>query len=405
MKMTRWMLTALASGITVVLAAGVSFAGADSRPATATAPSDPAPVLTAPTCVAVLAPEVLSPLPDNDRKALSAMIDTLLAESLAERTDFVIVDRQVLSKVLAEKAMTASGAARVDAGEVADSLRPFWSAGVLVSSSLRPVDHADANAGEAILIEAVLAQTGQILASEIVPSGKGDEQKSIESLPAKLGPFWDQVGRSLKANRGRQLFEITGQTAGKVPRLQWMEDDFLEAGKARFSRLGGVSILEPRLPLVTAEERLLRVMGPSAAKEGDSSAGLSATPDIRLGAELQEESAIGISYEKTVIKLKLSLQRGGQTVSTTVQGTVGQWERLREEGLMWNNSGRLPFNCCQSPNGNCPYLSPIYPDLSHPAGVQSTVPVVQTKHPRHLHQMPSGRHRRLHRICAPRQSA
>ena len=116
-------------------------------------------------CVAVLEAEVIGKVDAAERRAMAGWLDTLLTESLAKRKDFVTVDRQALDRVLAEKAAKAGGLTKIDPKDVAASLQPFWSAGVLICPVMRQADPKEASAGKMVVsVEAVLAQTAQLLA-------------------------------------------------------------------------------------------------------------------------------------------------------------------------------------------------------------------------------------------------
>ncbi len=282
-----------------------------------------------PICVAVIEPEVSAAGPQTQRNALAGALDALLAESLGHERGFALVDRQALDKVLAEKALGAAGLAKVAPDEVAAPLRPFWAAGVLVCSEI------DAKSG-AVIVEAVSAQTGQVLAGIYAKAKIASAGDLAAAIGPKMDAFAREIGVGVARMRGKPLLEVSGEIASGTSRLAWMVDDLSEAAGARVAAEGKVVPLSPRRPIVTKEERLLRVMGLANAREGDAAAGLSPTPEMRLSFELRDSAKTGVSFEKTPICLTLSLRRGDQPASQTqIDGEVGQWESCRDKAIAW----------------------------------------------------------------------
>ena len=298
-----------------------------SRPAAASQPAAVSqPALTGPVCVAVLEPEVLADLPAEQRKALAGAIDTLLTESLAGRKEFVLVDRELLDKVLEEH---KAGAAKVAPADVAE---PFWSAGVLVCSQI------DARSGT-VMIETVSAQTGQLIAELYLPCKTASAEEAAKLLSPRLGLFVEGIVRGVARAHDKPLLEISGRLTGGLTRLAWMVDDLTDAAGARIAASDKVAWLVPRQPLVTKEERLLRVMGLGAAREGDAPAGLSPVPQMRLTFELEDSAKIGVAFEQTPITLKLAFQRGqSQPIQTQIDGLAGEWDACRDKATGWLSS-------------------------------------------------------------------
>ena len=141
-------------------------------------------------CVAILAPEVIADLPDGKRKALAETLDTLLTESLAGRKGVVLVDRAALDKVLAERKAFRGGLAKIDAKDVSASLRPFWSAGVLICSRM------DVKS-QVLVIEAVSAQTGQLIASLYAKGQMRTPDEVAKALTSRLGAFAESMVRGI----------------------------------------------------------------------------------------------------------------------------------------------------------------------------------------------------------------
>ncbi len=273
-------------------------------------------------CVAVLEPEVLGDLPSEKRKALAGAVDTLLTEHFSKHEGFVLVDRRALEKVLTEQKALA-------ARDVAEPLRPFWAAGVLLCSQV------DAKAGT-IMAEAVSAQTGQRIAGvylNVKVASAADVAKAIEP---KCRSFAEAIVRGVASRQDKPLLEISGKLTGGLTRLTWMVDDLTEAVAAKVAAGEKVVPLVPRHPLGTKEERLLRVMGLSQARKGDATAGLSPVPQMRLSFDLTDSAKTGVSFERTPISLTLSLRRGaGQPIRTRITGQVGLWEPCREKATSW----------------------------------------------------------------------
>lgn len=330
-----------------------SAAPRDSRP-----PVPPA--ANSPTCVAIMEAEVVADLPAEDRKALAGAIDTILTESLAGRKGIQMVDRQTLDKVLAEKAGQAAGLVKVAPTEVAERLRPFWSAGVLICPVVRQLKAGKRSRAPGtrnnsascrvpgrspmpelvIEVEAVLAQTGQSL-GEVRAAAKwqGGAWEKPPSLDSPLGRLWSDLPGNLQQAGSTRYVEIADvRLTSSLGRLQWMADDVGDLLRVSLAR-PGVALLRPRHPLSTKEERLLRVMGLAAPRGNDPAAGLACSPDFRLDAELLETVGKDLDYARTPIKLRLSLQgRAGPSAKQTFAGMAAQYRTLGERASAWLNT-------------------------------------------------------------------
>ena len=286
-------------------------------------------------CLAVLAPDVQADLPAADHKALGAMIDTLLTDALAQDKDFVLVDRRALDKVLAEKK------SKFAAGDVAEPLKPFWAAGVLISTVVQKKDPKAApdRTVWTIFVNAVVAQTGQVLAEDrLTGEWKGGQWrgKPAPATPAFEG-FGQKIQQGFAAVRGKPTVGIgQGRIKSSLTRLQWMADDVHDRMTAVVSLDRRVNLLEPRHPASTREERLLRVvMGLSAAKGDDPTAGLPPTCDCRARIELTESPAAGVSYENTPIELKLTWTGAAGEKEWSGKAVVATYDGLQSEAATW----------------------------------------------------------------------
>ncbi len=310
------------------------------NPAASQSPTVPA----GPVCVAILEPEVLADMPAEQRKALAGTIDTLLTASLAKQKGFVIVDRQALDKVLAERASKAGGVAKLAPGEVAEQLRPFWSAGVLICPIVRQVKADKANApgkvSELVIeFDAVLAQTGQSLGeAHAMAKWRNNNWDKAPSLEVPLNALWSDLPDGLRramANRHIEIADV--RLSSSLRRLQWMADAMGDALRASLAQ-PGVALLRPRHPASTKEERLLRVMGLSSPNGKDASASLACSPNFRLDAELSEEVGKDLNYDKTPITLSLSLRdQDGKATKQAFSGMASQYADISARASAWLN--------------------------------------------------------------------
>lgn len=280
-------------------------------------------------CVAVLATEVVGKMSPDERKALAGQLDTLLAEALARQKGLVLVDRHVLDKVLKEHKAAAAGATRVAVGDVAESLRPFWSAGVLVCAR---VDIKSS----VLVVEAVSAQTGQLIASLYARWQMRSDDDVTKALTPRLRVFVESILRGIAKMRNKPLLEISGKLGKGLRRLAWMVDDLTDAAGAKVTLSDRATWLVPRQPLFTKEERLLMVMGLAKAVKGDTAAGMSPVPQMRLTFVLTDSAKTGVTFEKTPISLKLTLHREkGKPVEMQIRGEVGKWDACRDKAVAW----------------------------------------------------------------------
>jgi hypothetical protein len=271
--------------------------------------------------VAILEPEVAGDLSKDERQNLVASVDALLFESLSKQKGLQLVERAALDKILEEQQLQRA------AGEVPQPLRPLWTAGVMICTRI------ETRSGT-VMLEAVSAQTGQLIAGLYLKVPPGEEP--AKALAAKAPGFAAGLPEAIERAADKQLLEISGKLSGKLNRLSWMLDDFAEAAGAKVSTQDKIGWLVPRQPLVTKEERLLRVMGLAEAKPADAIAGLSPVPQMRLQFEVVDSAKVGVTFENTPLSLKLSLRlRDGTAVETAIEGTVGHWEECRSKGVSW----------------------------------------------------------------------
>lgn len=277
-----------------------------------------------PICVTIIEPEVVSDLSAEDRKAIAGAVDTLLTEALAGRKDFVLVDRQALDKVLNEHVAQAAGVVKVDPAQVGEPLRPFWSAGVMICSQV------DAKAS-IVIVEAVSAQTGQLLATLYAKEDVRTPEAVQKVVQPKLGAFVGEIAARLEQTRGKKLVEVSGRLGSKMERGQVLVDEAIEAVRARVALNSALVLLVPRQPLNTREERLLRVMGLSRPTSGDAAAGLCAAPDVPLQVVATEQTKPGLTFDDTPVELTLRL--GDQ--AETFRATGGKFDECLKSAQDW----------------------------------------------------------------------
>lgn len=308
------------------------------------APTPASPQPSAIPCLAVMETEVLANLPGEDRKALAGMIDTILTESLAKQKGVQTVDRQALDKLLAEKASQAAGVEKVAPAEVAEKLRPFWAAGAIVCPVVRQVEAPkDTQPGKAvdlvIEVEVVSAQTGQSLGDVHVAAKLQNHQLDrFSALENALPKLWSDLPGNFRQATAVQYIEIADiRLHSSLRRLQWAADAVSDSLRASLAR-PGIVLLRWRHPMSTKEERLLRVMGLSSPRNGDKTAWLACSPAFRLDAELVEEVGKDLDYDKTPVKLNLSLQgREGPPLKQSFSGMASQYRALSDQSAEWLN--------------------------------------------------------------------
>lgn len=318
----------------VLLAAGVSTA----REAASSAPADGG------VNVAVMESEAAPAVKAADAKALAGWIDTVLTQSAASRK-LTLVDRQALDKVLAETTAVAGGAAKVAPEKLDKAIRPFWAAGVMICPRVGPPKTPRSSPNEMVVtVEAVLAQTGQLVAALRVTGIWEAGRWMKEPNFAGLDRFWADVARNVARNARLPVVEVSdGKLVSKLTRLGWMLDDMTDSLRAAVGVENGVVLLVPRCPSSTKEERLLRVMGLSLAKGGDAAAGLAPAPQARVSIELTEAVKENQAFDATEIQAKITFANGSAG-SSTFKGTVGKYEDMKAEALKWASSQLLKIN-------------------------------------------------------------
>lgn len=289
--------------------------------------------------VAILPAEVSADLSPADKKDLAASLDMLLTDALAGQEGLALIDRQELDKVVNEQTLAAKGLGKVSADEVAETLRPFWAAGVLICPAV--VGPKDANRGGqkmAISVEAISAQTGQLLA-ELYLDGKWGTRgwEAAPNLAGQAGPFLKEMRASLDRLAGAKTVEVAdGRLLSSGQRLQWVVDDLSEWLRAGAATRDGFVLLTPRRPLSTREERLLRMMGLSAPDANDAAAGLQASPDCRLTLELSEKAVAGLPFTATPIHLDLVWScRGREPIRAALDSNAGRVEEIKALTTKW----------------------------------------------------------------------
>ncbi len=305
----------------------------------------------APIGLAVLESEILADLPAEEQKALAGTIDTMLTESLAGRKEFILVDRRLLDKVLNEKkTQTVVGkgtevgdnvAAAMAPENVPEPLRPFWAAGVLICPTIQYIDPENPNEGICIIVQAVAAQTGQLLAETHLksPFQEGRWKEAPETCDS-LQSLWSEIPRMLQQTNSFPLVEISDSHLSVTSsRLQWILDDLTDSLRAAVGAESGAVLLTPRQPLSTKEERLLRIMGLSNVGNNDPAAGLAASPNIRISVKLEEKSKSGVPFDAVAFTLTLKgSRRDGTKISHVLKGTVGKYQEIQIAAKEWLTS-------------------------------------------------------------------
>jgi hypothetical protein len=176
------------SMVRMVFLAGLfllASAGRAAEPPT-TAPADKM-------CVALLAPECRASKGQSNPPS-AGWLDSLLAESLAGQRDLIAVDRQLLDKVLSEKVLRLADIAKADPDY--PKLQPFLTAGILVCPTVYMDDFNKPDVYKLVVVEAVLAQTGQVIAEfGFETGGRGGSVPLSREDNARLNAFWEQVRR------------------------------------------------------------------------------------------------------------------------------------------------------------------------------------------------------------------
>ena len=332
-------------GTSLCLLAGM-VAGERRLPAE-TPPTTPAALRTSSeqVCVAVIEPEAPVELSRVERNAIVSSVDVLLNESLAKQNGFMIVDRQSLEKAMDEKAAKMEGIAKLRPGEIAESLRPFWAAGVLVCPK---IEQDRQQPGKVLVrVEAVSAQTGQRFAElwEIGDWKNGLWRKPVLSGKS-LDAFWQDIRKSIANAAGRPLVEIAdGRLVSELNRAQWMVDDLADAMRADVACDRQCMLLVPRQPISTKEERLLRLMGLSICKTGDAAAAIAPTPNARLTFVLEEKIVDGKPLDRMPLALTLAWSAGNAKPDTwSGQAVAGQWDSLRAKAIAWLGTRRASLS-------------------------------------------------------------
>lgn len=299
--------------------------------------------------VAIIEPEVLADLPADQRKALAGMVDVLLTQATSARKDVVLVDRQAIDKVLDEHKTASAGLADTMPGRrshaaagagtsvIPEPLRPLRAAGILICCSIQPMDPKDNAAGMLIIVQAVAAQSGQLLAETYLTSSLNQGQWNVPDATESLQGLCAEALASLQRVSGLPLIEVSsGQAINESGRLQWIADDIVDSLRATVGAESGTALLTPRCPLSTKEERLLRAMGFSAAGKDDRAGALLAAPDLRIGLYIEEPSTPGASFDVVEFTITLkSMRRDGTGASQAISATVAKHEDASQAAKKW----------------------------------------------------------------------
>ena len=217
-------------------------------------------------CVAVMPTEVVAKSSAEDRQTLAKMVDTLLAASLSEQKGLVVVEREVLDKILTEKVGLAA-VAKISPDDVPKELRPFWSAGVLLCPVISEVPTGKGNQPDKglpllIEIEAVLAQTGQSLgATHSVAKWENGHWSISPSLETSLKTLWTELPGDLQQARAARYLEIAGRSSDQLFAATPMDGG--RTGRHLASFVGS-----PRRDIASASSSGLDERGTSAASHG-----------------------------------------------------------------------------------------------------------------------------------------
>lgn len=279
--------------------------------------------------VAVLMPQVVGDLPEPQRDAFAGALDAVMTDQLGSDHRYRVVDRQALDAMLAERELTNAKVDALNVQTIAAPLRPLFSAGVLL------VSEVDLQA-RSVIVEAVSAQRGTRLGGLYLQLDQLAEDDLAQAVGVRLPQLLDRVQASLAADQDKQLVEVISDLPGGLERSRWLSDEAADVARQCVASAGEVSLLVPRRPMVTREERLLRLMGLSQARPGDAAAGLRVSPEIVVRTRVTEQTEVGATFSKTPITLSATVTTAdAQTISKTWTGPAQQWDRLLASMKQW----------------------------------------------------------------------
>jgi hypothetical protein len=167
-------------------------------------------------------------------------VEGVIVDVLSKQNGVTMVDREALGKALAEKQKSAA---------VFDSLR---AAGVLVCIESQPVDPQKPSKGTVLTVQAIAAQTGQLLADarRIIPAS-GELPKDIDQAAVGLVAA---IQRELAYREKASLLEVPPvQLNARNTQLAWMADDLTVSLRSLVDSNTISNLLVPRKPLFTRD--------------------------------------------------------------------------------------------------------------------------------------------------------
>jgi hypothetical protein len=272
--------------------------------------------------VAVLTPEIVNGEGAVQQKPeFSKELELLLTEKFAADTaSYTLVDRTALDKVLTERT------AKLKSSAVPTALKPLFQSGIFIVSKRIVTGQTT------LIVDAVSTQTGQVIAS----MGGRPRRSRSRDIIAFLDKQWPAFNTAIKeaaATPSLPMMLISGQLA-KIDntRLSWMVSDLTAAISAAITRQGRVQVCQPRIPLVTKEERLLVVLGLSRPVAGDKPAVWNPASQYQLTFTLTDEVTPNVEFDKSAVTVKLTLHGGFGTKSQswTERTTLGDWAAAKK---------------------------------------------------------------------------
>jgi hypothetical protein len=279
--------------------------------------------------VVVLPPEAVGDRPADEHAGIAAVMDLLLTTSVTNQEGLTLIDRQSLDAVLGEHERRAGGLAKNDARPIDAPLRQLLSAGILVSTEID-------TSSRVVAVEAVSAQRGTRLGGMYFQAERLDRKSLSNAITTRARAFWDEVRTATASEDDRPLVEVVAQVPENLERIRWLTDEAARHAQARVAAAKGLTLLAPRRPLTTKEERFLRVAGLAKRADGDRGASLRAAPDVVVDVKVSERAEVGTAFDQTPVTARVTITMPGRDPKQqTFSMPASRWHDVLAEMDQW----------------------------------------------------------------------
>lgn len=296
--------------IAAVLFAGKSFAASESETVN----------------IVILAAVDKSENSDNVTVPNLQAIDVLISSAVSRHDNIRVLSRELMDMLMQEKTLDMAG--------LSSEQKKQWIQFKASGAILCPYVTVDKEGKKSALrLEIIAAQNGQCINETSVSLEKKDSTDWAEIIGSKIGEMLKKLPDDSSRLLGSMLLEVTVTADVGMKHAYWRCEPLLNSVDATLSKLKYVTLLKPRQPQATLEERILRVMGLTDADQSGHSSlvYLKPTPAGRLDIMFSEKPEEGCAIDDFEIIGNVVMKNDGNVVyEKNIKGKIGKFGEFQK---------------------------------------------------------------------------